>query len=232
MQDPSQPDSAPRRAWIAWVLCAHVPALAGLAAVALWGRHTAAYYLRDVQAAPFAYEGGPHGMHPVTAGIFSQVGLVAWSAATAIAFLGWAASRGRESGAPASLLPGAAILSLLLLVDDGFLLHDQIFPMILKWPDWIPLVPEAALAGWWGWSNRQWILRRRPPMLLATGVLFAASLGLDLTFDAGALDNGLNLVEDGAKFLGILSWLAFLTDVTLERLAGAVPSAGPAGGAS
>jgi len=155
---------------------------------------------------------------PAYLGLLSQMGILVWAASAATCLL----AAGVLRGAPESrFLFGAGILSLVLCLDDAFLLHDEVLPLVG--------VPEELIyAGHLGIvlvflvAFRRQILRAHyPVLLLALGLL-----GVSVVCDAWGLPwLDPYLLEDGAKFAGITMWTAFFSTV-----AGSLLGADRAGG--
>ncbi|MGB5760784.1 MAG: hypothetical protein WBM50_27970 [Acidimicrobiales bacterium] len=138
-------------------------------------------------------------------GAASSLGAIGWAAAAA--FFGFAALLVRRAGGVGSTsLALAALYSLLLLVDDVFLLHDDILLRAIG--SEIP-VYAAYLALGAAWLASGFRLLEPPTALLL--VLSTGLLGLSVTIDiAWQSDSDLRLVvEDGAKFIGIWLWALF-----------------------
>ncbi len=138
-------------------------------------------------------------------GIASSLGAVGWAAAAAFfgfgALLVW-----RAAGVGSRVLGLAALYSLLLLVDDVFLLHDDILLRAVGSERPIYAVYLVLGAAWLLSSFRM----LEPPtmvLLLASTTLLGLSIVVDQIWQS---DSDLRLVvEDGAKFIGIWLWALF-----------------------
>lgn len=138
-------------------------------------------------------------------GAASSLGAIGW--ATAAAVFGFAALIVRRAeGTGFGPLASAALLSLLLLVDDVFLLHDDILLRVLG--SELPVYAAYAVLGGLWLASTVRMLEPATALLLATSVcLLALSVVVDV---AWASDADLRLVvEDGAKFAGIWLWALF-----------------------
>jgi len=141
---------------------------------------------------------------PLGVGLLSNLGYLLWISAAAIALFtalsGVVAVRGREQ----QLLISGGLFSLLLCLDDMFLLHDRYIGSTFLYS----LYAIFALL----------ILFRFRAQVQALGggsfllavVLLGGSVVLDQLQEVipVAYDR-VQLVEEGAKFLGIATWLAF-----------------------
>lgn len=159
---------------------------------------------------------------PLYAGWLSDLGvLLWWSAASAAALAALCApaadgTRG-PSGERACLLAGAAITAWLAL-DDAWLLHERVLPRLGL--EQRPLYALYALLvlGWllrW----RRVLLRLRPLRLGLALALFAVSVALDALPEAlRPFGDAHVLVEDGAKWLGIVAWSLWMWSSSIAVL--------------
>jgi hypothetical protein len=152
------------------------------------------------------------GQIPWYFGFVSNLGILGWTTATATAAFGaWVAAYGGRPAA-ARMLGGGAALSALLLADDLFQLHMLVRPLLG--------LPKTAAYGFYLVAASLWlttqfreIRRTRVELLLAAGF----GLGLSVVFDqirrvVPSLDPDTSLlIEDSAKFLGVLAWAQYFT---------------------
>jgi hypothetical protein len=143
-------------------------------------------------------------------GMVSFFGLFAWAvAATALVCGGYVASlRGAYDRRNASFVAGAAIVY--LLFDDSFQFHEYVYPIYLHLPDsavqfvYVAVVVFAVVKG------RRFLASTNFGLLVAAGVFLAISIG----FDAFA---HVDVVEDGAKLIGIFLLTAYCLDTALAE---------------
>jgi hypothetical protein len=141
---------------------------------------------------------------PIGVGLLPSLGVLMWMAAAAIALFAAVAGVVAQRRWRRPLLLGG-ILSLLLTLDDFFLLHDRyIGPTFLYL-----LYAVLAIGILVGFRDLLLASRAASVFLVAAGFL-GTSVVLDsfqevLPFRYGQIQ----LVEEGAKFLGIASWLLF-----------------------
>lgn len=157
---------------------------------------------------------------PWYTGLVSNLGVLGWTTATSVGFVGaWIADVGDRPGA-VSMLRGGALLSAILLLDDLFQIHILVKPLLG--------VPKAGvyaayllLTGWWAISQLQEIRRTRALLLSAAGFAFFLSVVVDQTGTKlfGLADSTALLAEDAAKFLGVLAWAQYfvLTSTDVVR---------------
>ena len=82
---------------------------------------------------------------PPYTGAISQIGALLWCAAASICFF----SSRLLAGSPARFLRCAGLLTTVLLVDDMFLVHDQVFPQYFGLHQQLPIVAYAlAMVAW------------------------------------------------------------------------------------
>lgn len=144
------------------------------------------------------------GMSP-SSGILSNMGVVLWLATGAVCFL---TSSVLASSRERRFLLGAGLLSTCLGLDDLLQLHEAYYPRI-GFPD------EAVYAGYMLAVGTWLVVYRRlirstvfVPFAIALAA-FALGLVADKFHDAAAPWH--HLYEDGAKWIGIVGWSAYLT---------------------
>lgn len=147
---------------------------------------------------------------PWYTGLVSNLGVLGWSVATTAGFFGtWI---GRYGGRPnaATMLGRGAVLSSVLLLDDLFQLHVAVKPLFgISKP--VVYLCYLLVGLWWLTTQHREIRRTRVELLVAAGAAFATSVLFDQagtstgTFSAqSAL-----VIEDAAKFLGVLAWALY-----------------------
>lgn len=211
---------APGRGDLGLMAAVLVPGLLVLVALALAclssGEHPGVF-TRD----PLAVA---RGHHPLT-GFLSNLGAVLWSAGAAVPLFAWGVVRasGRQgserAGAFQGALLGGGLLTVLLLLDDLFMLHEALYPSLMGLEEG----GEVAVLALYGLALatylarcREVLLATRPFLLLVSLGLFALSVGVD-QLPVGTLP-GQVLVEDGFKFLGIGTWMVFQGAVAAAAL--------------
>jgi hypothetical protein len=178
---------------------------------------TIPFFLKDVTAL---------GNLPFYAGLISQLGLLFWSATTTICFFTYFSlkAQNRSSRETLNFLLFAAILTCYLTLDDAFLLHEEVFP------DYVRFIPEklvylgiliSVLA--FLYFNWQEILRSEYSLLFLAFGFFGLSIALDMIpssiLEGSYLIEKLEfLVEDGAKFAAIITWLTFYSRYGYQQL--------------
>lgn len=147
-------------------------------------------------------------------GFFSNVCVLLWCAIAAVCFFCFLILRKTSASEGALFFLFTGVITLVLMLDDFFLIHEYVFPILLG-------LSELVLFAGYGLATVFVIIRFRKFiqetnlifLLLALG-FFGLSLGIDLLNNENLL-----LLEDGAKLLGIVSWFGYFvtTGVALIR---------------
>lgn len=141
---------------------------------------------------------------PIGVGLIANLGYLLWIAAAAICLFTACSQVSRPRGRERELLLAGGSLSLVLCLDDMFLLHDRhISPNVL----YLFYIVFALLILL---RCRDLVTRLAGPIFLLSVMLLGASLlfdkfqeALPITYADG------QMFEEGVKFLGIASWLLF-----------------------
>lgn len=140
---------------------------------------------------------------PAYLGLLSQAGILLWAAGAAVSFLGAWLLPWRDAG---RFMLSAGVLTTMLCIDDAFLLHDEVLPLVGVPEELIYAVYLGLLLGFLLLFARR-ILKTGYPLL----GLALAFLGISVVADAWGLPwLDPYLIEDGAKFIGITMWSAYL----------------------
>lgn len=143
---------------------------------------------------------------PLYVGFLSQVGIFFWAAAMTMCFYTAMLVPPNELRAECRyFLVASGLLTFTLGLDDVFLLHEQFFPFI-GIPEQVTYLAYAAFTLFLLLRFRTLILNTQFPLLAAALLLFASSMSLDW-FQPEGID--IFLIEDGAKLVGIMCWLAY-----------------------
>lgn len=143
-------------------------------------------------------------------GLLSNLGIIAWSAAAAIALFTGLLSRGQDRGPDmAILLVTGGLATTVLLVDDLFLLHDTFLPEYVGIPEEIATLAVGMFPLAFLWWNRRSFGRTRW-QLLAVGVAYLAVMVVVDFSEHRVGIPGHHVWEEGSKLLGILHWCGYL----------------------
>jgi hypothetical protein len=143
-------------------------------------------------------------VHPLI-GIVSNVGILMWCATVAICFFSRSLLHHQGLQAEARFLFWAGLVTLVLLIDDLFMVHEYIAPVHFHLNEKLVLASYACGAGAYLVSHRRLILASNYQLLAAAMMLFTVSMLVDFTDARGWWA----VSEDGFKILGIASWLGY-----------------------
>jgi hypothetical protein len=152
-------------------------------------------------------------------GMASNIGVLYWTVGAACC--GFAAAVLWTSAAPrpmVQLLTQAALLTGFLGIDDLIMLHDSVFPRLG--------VPEPVTFGVYGLLGLAYLVLNRRLILQAEPWLFLAAVGfLVLSLAVDATDNKAQLLwkqllEEGAKLMGIAGWCVWHVRVASRAVRG------------
>jgi hypothetical protein len=145
-------------------------------------------------------------------GVISNIGIIFWTATSAILFYSLKISyRQGRSGQQLYFLFWSGLLTTMMLFDDLLMLHDVIFPGYLS-------LDERVFYFFYCFSVVALVYFYRKIILRSDYVLFILAFGFlggavisDVLLTLGLKLTNEYLVEDGMKFLGIISWFAYFT---------------------
>lgn len=142
--------------------------------------------------------------HPLGVGLISNLGYLLWMATAAICLFTACSEVSRPRGRERELLLAGGAFSLLLCLDDMFLLHDRYISANVLYVAYIAFALAILL------RYRDLVLRLGGPVFLAAVLLLGTSLLFDRFQEQLPIAYGPGqLFEEGVKFLGIASWLFF-----------------------
>lgn len=159
----------------------------------------------------------------VYAGFLSQVGIFFWSASATMCFSSVILLSGREKQHELKrFLLVSGLLTLLLGLDDAFLLHESVLPYFG--------IPQIFVLGSYVVFVMLYLFRFYPVILQTEYRLMAFALsffGISVMLDV-LNPPGINpfFFEDGAKLIGLVSWLAyfFLVGIYSNRATSTPPA--------
>lgn len=107
---------------------------------------------------------------------------------------------------------GLAVISMFLILDDLFLLHERVFTGLLGVGERSIFAMYLAAFGVFLIFFRQQLIEETMVLLLISGLLFGVSLAADLLTDKVALSaamlDSMHMLEEGSKLGGYLFWSA------------------------
>jgi hypothetical protein len=154
---------------------------------------------------------------PLT-GLLSNLGIFLWSATAAICFFSAFTLRALDSRGKFYFLICSAALSTYLLLDDTFLIHEELFPGVTGRSEKILFMMLGLSAIAYLVVFRNLILRTKFSILIAAFSLFGFSLFLDLIPGPWSYwsQDWQYCLEEGAKWLGIVSWCSYYVITAFE----------------
>jgi preprotein translocase subunit SecG len=143
---------------------------------------------------------------PFYTGFLSQIGIFFWSAsATVCLFSAKVLSNEPESFKIRRFLFVSGLLTLILGLDDAFLLHEEAFPR-LGIPEKIVFASYAGFVLFYLARFYSIIVKTEYILLGMALIFFGGSIALDVLNLPGS--NSF-LIEDDLKLVGIVSWLSY-----------------------
>lgn len=163
---------------------------------------------------------------PFYFGAMSNIGIIFWCATASICLLSslilHTVSRVKVKK---QFLFYAGFFTLFLMLDDLFLIHEEVFPNYLGLSDSILYLAYGVISLVWLLNYRKIISQTDYSFLLISFFLFAGSLVVDILDDSGFLfilnpnlDGFYYFLEDGFKLLGITGWFSYFVLVCHSTL--------------
>ncbi len=150
------------------------------------------------------------GLPPYT-GFVSQLGIFIWSAAATVCLFCVSVLSFDENQKKLKLfLLISGLLTLMLGLDDALMLHESVFPRLLGIPQDIVIDTYVVFMLLYLFRFHRVILETEYSLMAIALVFFFISVLLDEVKPAGINPY---FMEDGAKLIGLLSWLAYFVRV-------------------
>ncbi|MBD2039822.1 hypothetical protein [Microcoleus sp. FACHB-672] len=155
---------------------------------------------------------------PFYIGFFSNIGILFWCAAAAICLFSFALLQNHyRSRRMHSFILYSGILTSVLLLDDLFMIHEEVAPKYLFVPEKFVYLIYALMLLVYLVKFRKTILKTDFSLLVLALAWFALSIVFDkgiIPLSPSLLERGFDFyLEDAAKLLGIVSWFAYLAKV-------------------
>ena len=149
-------------------------------------------------------------------GAMSMFGIILWSASFGICFFGAAMTSGDNQKEDfRRFIRSSGIITIVLVMDDAFLLHEHIFPTYFGIPEKIIYLAYITAIGIYILRYAKQILQAEYSILIVALVFFGASIIMDVILP---LDDLYTFIEDGMKFYGIAFWLMYFSRTTYKEL--------------
>lgn len=158
--------------------------------------------------------------HPIYYGILSNLGILLWSAsATACLLGGTVVNILKERAEAANFLLAFGGLSFILCLDDLFLLHEDVLPKMLNFPESATFLAYAVAVSVILLRFRKLLLKTQPALFGLALLLFALSIFSDLMFSFVGFEGGIAYaIEDGFKFIAIFAWCTYLCWTAIDQI--------------
>jgi hypothetical protein len=204
------------RGFVIWLYIPAVACLLVTALVSYFGEIPIAHLTRDPSAIT---ESSP--LH----GILSNIGVLLWCAAASICYFSCKLIRSaRGTNEIFRFLFFGGTLTVILLLDDFFMLHDWFFPEYLNVYEKKVFAVYGILLLAYFVRFRRMIMETNFVLLLLALVFFALSILIDRLPQSFLPMH--HIFEDGAKFLGIISWLGYFFNVSYASVNAACRKSG------
>lgn len=139
-------------------------------------------------------------------GFLSQVGILFWSASTTISLVTAYILAHQSKNPPLrKFFFYAGLISLLLSLDDVFLLHEG-FPALTGMPEKVAFLLYLGLITFWLIEFHSIIFRSEYLLLGIAFIFFGCSIVIDIMNFGGLFKE---FLEDTPKLIGILTWFAY-----------------------
>ena len=150
---------------------------------------------------------------PAGVGLLSNLGYLLWLAAAAVALFTAYSEQPGVRGKQYELLACGGWFSFILCIDDMFLLHDRYIGQTFLYV--VYMVFAALIAT----RYRRQLMASRGELFLLAVALLGASIGIDqFQRDLPFKYETVQLVEEGAKFLGIATWVLYWWQSSAQSL--------------
>jgi hypothetical protein len=152
-------------------------------------------------------------------GLVSNVGILFWCGTVAVCFVTFFSVGGASKRDVSYLFLFGGVLSAILLLDDAFLLHEDVFPNYLSVPKNLVLLGYGALLILFLAYFRSVIAQTAFPLLLVSLLFFGLSLAVDVMDENELWTIPASIfLEDSSKFLGIVGWLAYFSRTAITEI--------------
>ncbi len=143
--------------------------------------------------------------HPFT-GVISNIGILFWCSSLAVCFFcSWLVFKKGDKQVSIFLF-FSGLFTLLLMLDDFFMLHEYIFPYSIGIPQEAVIIAYLVMMAVYFLKFGRLIITMEYTILLLACGFFALSLATDMWMPQSNMQF---LIEDGAKLFGIVTWFIF-----------------------
>lgn len=159
---------------------------------------------------------------PIYYGLFSNIGFFLWLTTGAILLFSAAILFSADKLSKYfSFFLSFGSLTLLLAIDDFFLLHEKVFPWYLKISEEITFVAYGSIALYFILKYRNIIYQNHFKIFMTAILFLSLSIAADLSLSADSFlfkVDDTYFFEDSLKLLGIISWCFYFVKISGEKL--------------
>jgi hypothetical protein len=153
---------------------------------------------------------------PFFIGFFSNVGVMLWCAGAVVCMFAWRAIPVMEqTKSVRAFLLYSSLLSFLLLFDDLFMMHEEVFPVYFGIPENAVYLFYLNLALIYAVAFKEIIFRSEYIFLILAAVLIGISTVIDTVPMPIPEDS---FLEDTFKLFGIVSWFLFFVRFSFSEV--------------
>ncbi|MBL8012397.1 MAG: hypothetical protein JNN05_00980 [Candidatus Omnitrophica bacterium] len=157
-------------------------------------------------------------------GYVSNIGILLWCSCASICFFSAAVLNiRRDQRSKVLFFLNFGILTTLLMFDDLFMFHESIAPWYLNVPEKSVLACYGLYALGCFYHFRKTVLVSDVKLLAIAAVAFGLSIVIDQISERHYIP-GEYLFEDGFKFIGIASWLAYFMQYSFSQISANIMS--------
>jgi len=182
------------------------------------------YFVADIPLRVFFIDPVAEFNAPMYVGLLSNFGVLLWGAAAAVClFAGWLMRNASDNRDSALFLTAAGLFSGILMLDDLYLIHEEVIEDHLYIHQKYVFALYGLLLMGLLVRFRKLILNSDYLLLFFGFVFLAISLAIDLWVTPedfvifGRLP-GRHILEDGMKLLGIASWTAYFVRTSAQSV--------------
>lgn len=155
-------------------------------------------------------------------GSISHLGILLWGACASVCFLSAAVLNiHRNQKTNIAFLVNFGALTVVLMLDDLFMFHESIAPWYLSIPEKMVLAVYGLYAVGCFYHFRRTIMVSDTKFLILSIVTLGMSIVIDQISSRYYIP-GEYLLEDGLKFIGIASWLAYFLKFSFGKIMGMI----------
>jgi len=207
----SRPEANPIMVSIGLALAIGTAVFGAVVSLKVWKNVSFAFLSRDIVSI---------GDLPAYAGFMSQLGVILWFAAATVCIIGAKVLAVQQRFLNfQQFLWFSGLLTILLGLDDAFLLHERFLPN-MGIPEKVIMTFYGSIVAAYACRFLHTILSTQYVVLVSALMFFGVSISLDL-FPIANIDP--YLFEDGAKMVGIIAWFVYFYQTTMTAIRAAAP---------